>query len=152
MPRNARSAPLLATGLLALATFPATVPTLALASDDMVGSSAKEIVTETCMECHGGSAMGDDRIAPPMFAAKNHYQNLTDKQDFIATMSAYIQEPSEATTRMPGAIKKFGLMPNLDLDKATADAIAAFVWEADFNEPEWYQQHYQEEHGKAPDQ
>lgn len=96
--------------------------------------------------------MGDERIAPPMFAAKNHYKDLTNKQDFVEVLSAYLQAPSEDAARMPGAIKKFGLMPDLDLDAETADAIAAFIWETDFNEPEWYRQHYEEEHGKAPDQ
>ncbi len=148
MPTTSRRSPLLATSLLALAALPLALPSAVLADDDTAG----EIVAETCMACHGGAAMGDDRAAPPMFAAKNHYQNLTDRQAFVEALSAYIQEPSEATSRMPGAIKKFGLMPDLDLDKQTADAIAAFIWETDFNEPEWYQQHYQEEHGNAPDQ
>lgn len=125
---------------------------LALTANAQSEESALDVFSETCMACHGASANAADRSAPPIFAAKNHYSDLTDKDAFVAAVSAYIQNPSEEAARMPGAIKKFGLMPNLGLDAETADAIAAFVWETDFSEPGWYRKHYQEEHGKAPDQ
>ena len=109
-----------------------------------------DIFSQTCRACHGASANAVDRAAPPIFAAKNHYSDLTDKDAFVAALSAYIQSPSEATSRMPGAIKKFGLMPDLGLDAETADKLAEFVWQTDFNAPDWYRKHYEEEHGTAP--
>jgi hypothetical protein len=135
--------------LLSFATG-AALASLALTAPAQAEDSALKIFTETCLACHGESANAADRAAPPIFAAKNHYSDLTNKEDFVAALSAYIQSPSEEAARMPGAIKKFGLMPDLGLDAETADKLAEFVWQTDFSEPDWYRKHYEEEHGTAP--
>ena len=36
-------------------------------------SKGEQIYTEVCSVCHGAAADGEDRAAPPIFAAKNHY-------------------------------------------------------------------------------
>ena len=111
----------------------------------------EQVYGDVCVACHGADAEGEDRIAPPIFAAKNHYSDLTSREDFVAAMSSFILEPTEEAARMPGAIKKFEIMPNLGLSPEEAKAVSEFVFVTDFKAPKWYEQHYTEEHGEAPE-
>lgn len=112
--------------------------------------TGETVYKEVCSACHGAAADGDDRIAPPIFAAKNHYSNFTERDAFVRAVSAFILEPSVETAQMPGAIKKFELMPNLGLEKDAAVAVAEYLFATDLKAPEWYRKHYEEEHGEAP--
>ena len=47
----------------------------------------EQVYGDVCVACHGADAEGEDRIAPPIFAAKNHYSDLTSREDFVAAMS-----------------------------------------------------------------
>jgi len=113
-------------------------------------AQGEEIFMDVCLACHGPSAQGPDRIAPPIFAAKNHYAAYTEREAFVSAMSAYVLAPNERTTRMPGAIRRFGLMPEQGLTEEEARAAAEYVFATDFSVPDWYAKHYQEEHGEAP--
>ena len=122
------------------------------AADDHGGMIAQgaAIFKETCDVCHGAAAKGPDRAAPPVFAVKNHYSGLTDQGEFVDAVAAFIRAPNEAAAMMPGAIGKFGLMPAQTLTEEDARAVAEFLYATDFSMPDWYNQHYREEHGEAP--
>ena len=51
---------------------------------------------------------------------------------------------------MPGALRRFGLMPPQDLTEQEAIAFAEYLYATDFTLPDWYKVHYEEEHGEAP--
>jgi hypothetical protein len=52
---------------------------------------------------------------------------------------------------MPGAVNKFGLMPAMpQINDNDAQAVAAFLFDTNLNQPDWYKAHYEAEHGKAP--
>lgn len=121
----------------------------ALAEESLLQQGA-EIYRDICHVCHDPDLSGADRIAPPIFAAVNHYSDLSEKDDFVTAVAGYITAPNANTTRMPGAINRFGLMPAQSLTEDEARAVAAYLFETDFTLPDWYLQHYQEEHGEAP--
>jgi len=117
------------------------------------GVNGKEIYMNVCADCHGAGPAeehAEDRIAPPIFAAKNHYSDFTERQDFIDAVGAFIFAPTEAAAQMPGAVKKFGLMPEVGLSEAEAAEVAAYLFDTDFAAPEWYLEHYKAEHGETP--
>jgi hypothetical protein len=52
---------------------------------------------------------------------------------------------------MPGARMRFGLMPAIEMDEDDLRKIAEFVYDARFDIPGWYAEHYKQEHGKYPE-
>lgn len=106
---------------------------------------------DNCAACHGGYEMGDDRVAPPIFAVQGHYLSAyPDKTTFTKAIVAWAKDPSQARARMPGAIRRFGLMPAVELSDEDAAKIAEFIYDGQFDRPGWYADHYRQEHGKAP--
>jgi hypothetical protein len=49
---------------------------------------------------------------------------------------------------MPGAVRRFGLMPALPLPNDELEAIATIIFYSDLEAPEWFEA-YQKEEGKA---
>lgn len=121
----------------------------ATAQSDLVAQGA-EVFGRVCFDCHNATEPNPDMIAPPIFAAKNHYANFTLRDDFVLAVSAFLLDPQEATARMPGAIDQFGLMPPPGITGAEALAVAEYLYATDFTLPDWYQEHYRAEHGTAP--
>ena len=111
-----------------------------------------KLFQENCAACHMGEARGPDRIAPPIFAVKNHYRQVhQDKDGFIDALSAWILSPEKGKSLMPGAVRRFGLMEPVDLEETSARKIAEFIHSGEFHVPGWYAEHYRQEHGRDPD-
>jgi len=123
----------------------------ALADDaaDLV-AQGEAVFSNVCFECHNATAPNPDMVAPPIFAAKNHYAGFGERADFVAAVSGFVLNPTEQTSRMPGAIGRFGLMPAQEITEAEALAVAEYLFATDFSLPDWYKVHYEEEHGEAP--
>ena len=109
----------------------------------------KKLMETNCYVCHGTSASHDDRIAPPMVAIKKHYisDDIT-KEEFIAAMQAWVKNPNEDDAKMFGAVKRFGVMPKTPYPKETIQQIADYMFDYDIEQPEWFEDHFNEEKGK----
>ncbi len=84
-----------------------------------------------CATCH---LQTKTLSAPSALEIQTSYKSAhADKKDFIASMSAWVAEPNAKTSRMPEAIKKHGLMPELGYDLQTLQAISAYIFESDFS-------------------
>lgn len=90
-------------------------------------------------------------LAPPIFAVADHYKQThgDDRQAFIDAIVQWTKNPSEEKTLMPGAVTRFKLMPPFPIPDPDAKAVATFMFETDFTIPDWYEEHYLEEHGEA---
>jgi mono/diheme cytochrome c family protein len=121
---------------------------------DAETTKAYELMSTKCFACHGPDAALDNRMGPPMIAIKKHYiSNETTLEDFKNAMLAFVDSPSEILSKMPGAVKKFGLMPKMSFPKEEIELIAQYIYEQDIEEPEWFQKHYEEAHlnnGNSP--
>lgn len=102
------------------------------------------LVTNTCFTCHNPEATMDNRIAPPMFAVKNHYNGM-EEEAFVNAVVSFLEEPKEEKTMMPGALKKFGLMPPLSLSKEELNAVAYYLYHTELERPGWYADHFKAE-------
>src|SRR5690554_6487623 len=121
---------------------------LALAVQEHPG---KLLMQNNCYVCHNPKTAEDRMIAPPMVAVKMHYlSEETSKEEFSNNMVAFLEKPSEANSKMPGAVKKFGLMPYQFYPKETIRQIADYMYDNDIEEPEWFEEHYSEMHGDRP--
>lgn len=128
--------------------------TVANTTDPVVPKEANElgakIFQTQCMSCH--SAQNESGKAPPIFGVKDHViKAYPDREAFIKRVASWIKAPNANDVLMPGAVGKFGLMPAMpQLTDNEAQTVAAFLFDTNLSEPDWYKAHYQAEHGKTP--
>jgi mono/diheme cytochrome c family protein len=115
-----------------------------LASDD-----GKSLYHTLCESCHVPE--GQPTLAPPLFGMKNHVMGrYPAREDFIKYVANWVKKPDATRSLMPGAVKRFGVMPAFPYAEDQVRAVAAFIYDSDLTMPGWYQQHYQQQHGKKP--
>lgn len=107
------------------------------------------LMNRLCGACHMSDAK--PRIAPPMFGVINHVKDAyPTKQEFVQRVVSWVQEPKAENTLMPGAVRRFGLMPKQLVAEQDLQRIAAHMYERKQVLPDWYKKHYKERHGKDP--
>lgn len=111
----------------------------------------KQLMESNCYVCHNPKTSEENMIAPPMIVVKMHYisEGVT-KEDFIDEVTAYLKNPSEETSKMLGAVKKFGLMPYQFYPENTIRQIADYMFDNQIEEPKWFDEHYAKMHGDGP--
>lgn len=116
-----------------------------------VNHPGAKVYQSACMSCHTLAAK-EEGIAPPLFGVKDHViKAYPERTAFIKRVVDWVKAPNANDVLMPGAVKKFGLMPaQTQLSDADLQAVAAFIYDTDFTKPDWYAAHYQAEHGKKP--
>ena len=116
-----------------------------------VNHTGAKVYQSACMSCHALAAK-EEGIAPPLFGVKDHViKTYPERMAFIQRVVAWVKAPNPNDVLMPGAVKKFGLMPaQTQISDAELQAVAEFIYDTDFTKPDWYAAHYQAEHGKKP--
>jgi len=110
------------------------------------------LVSSQCVSCHSPRGNHENRVAPPFFAIKKHYMDSeTSLQDFKHSIVAFVSSPSTERSKMPGAVERFGLMPNMGYSREDLESIAAYLYLADMDTPDWFESHYAEHHGPTTD-
>lgn len=102
-----------------------------------------------CIGCHTLDASPGSATGPGVFAVKDHYlKTYPDRADFIQNVKDWVKSPNAADALMPGAIRKFGIMPAFPIPDSTLESIAGYIYDTDFPVPAGYQKHYKAEHGQ----
>ena len=71
-------------------------------------------------------------LAPPMHRVKDHYwDDETSEKEFVSAIVDWCENPTEETSLMPGARRKFGLMPKQKFDPKEVRAIATYMFHND---------------------
>ncbi|MEZ4857286.1 MAG: DUF3365 domain-containing protein [Flavobacteriaceae bacterium] len=110
----------------------------------------KKLMETYCYVCHHPTTPLESRVAPPMIAVKQHYiTENTSKEEFLNVFKNWMKEPSEEKVKMPGAVKKFGLMPYQPYSEEVIQQIGEYIYSFDIEQPEWFQDHFNQEHGKG---
>lgn len=110
----------------------------------------KKLLEEKCYVCHSPNASHDNRLAPPMIAVKKHYiSKNTTKEAFIEAMQNWVENPNKENAKMYGAVNRFGVMPKLEFSEETIKKISDYMFDYDIDQPEWFEEHYQEQQGKG---
>lgn len=101
-----------------------------------------------CLVCHGGAPNHDELIAPPMAAVKWRYsKQYSTKQDFVDGMVSWSLNPASETALMRGAVQEFNLMPKPATKEEDLKTIAAFIYDNELEQPDWFEEHFNEMHG-----
>lgn len=109
----------------------------------------KKLMEQHCYLCHSPSAdENSGRVAPPMVAIKAHYINQLGftREAFISEMESFVANPSVEKVHLKGAYKRFGLMPKQAFPNGSVQKIAAFMFDYQIEEPQWFKTHW-ESHG-----
>ncbi|WP_179352122.1 Tll0287-like domain-containing protein [Winogradskyella vidalii] len=105
----------------------------------------KKLMETNCYLCHSPTASETDRIGPPMVAIKRHYiSKNTTKADFVAAMQTWIENPNIDDAKMPGAVKRFGVMPYQHYPEETIAQISDYMYDFEIDQPNWFEAHYNE--------
>lgn len=110
----------------------------------------KELMESHCYVCHEVNSSRAERIAPPMFAVKKHYLSSgISKTEFVEDIVTWSENPSEETSRMPGAVNKFGIMPHLYFPEEVVEQIANYMFDHDIEKPSGFKNRAQHRKGKG---
>lgn len=91
----------------------------------------KALMESKCFTCHNTQGT-DNMLAPPMFRVKDHYiYDYEDKASFVNAIVAWVQNPQDSLSMMPGAKRKFGLMPKQNVPEDELRAIAGYIYDWD---------------------
>jgi hypothetical protein len=81
-----------------------------------------------------------------MVAIKEHYINSeTTLEEFSDELIAFVKNPSQENVKLKGAVEKFGVMPKMEFSENDLRDIAAYIYEAELESPDWFEDHYQKE-------
>lgn len=96
-------------------------------------SKGYELMKQKCYLCHfekPDPLKREQMIAPPMLRIKEHYKpTYPNKTEFSNAIIDFINNPSLEKTLMPGAVKKFKLMPKLIYDAEELRLIAETIYD-----------------------
>ena len=100
-------------------------------------SEGYKLMEQKCFICHfpvPDSSRKDEMIAPPMLRVQEHYKPAyPNKEDFIVAIKSWVKEPTEDKIQMPGASRKFEIMPYLPYTDEEIVLIATTLFEIDFS-------------------
>ena len=103
----------------------------------------KKLMEMQCYVCHNPKATPENRIAPPMIAIKNHYLTKgISKEAFIKEIQKFVKNPTAENSKMPGAVKKFGVMPKQYYSDKTIREIADYLYDNDVEKPKDYDENH----------
>ncbi|UMB54621.1 hypothetical protein MKD41_03920 [Lutibacter sp. A64] len=109
---------------------------IAISQQDLKSTKGYKLLESKCYICHfevPDPVKMNQMLAPPMLRVKEHYlPNYQNKEDFIKAITNIINNPSEENTLMPGAIKKFNLMPKLIYNQDELKLIAETIYKYNF--------------------
>lgn len=91
-----------------------------------------QLLQQKCLICHlitPDPAKMNQMIAPPIARVKEHYKPVyPNKEAFVQAVMTYVNDPSETRSLMPGAVKKFHLMPKIKYDQRELRQIAEALY------------------------
>lgn len=120
-----------------------------LVPSTQASEDGKALFETLCMHCH--SVSGQPTVAPPVFGMKNHVISAyPQREDFINYIVRWVEQPDASRALMPGAVRRFGVMPTFAYPQEQVRKVAEFLYDTDMRLPDWYRDHYRAEHGEAP--
>lgn len=98
-----------------------------LAYSIAMGADIYETIFDgNCGSCH---TLKDRSSAPLVTEVITRYKSKYPKErDFVNALSSWVSSPNQKNSLFPKAIKHYGLMPELGIDKDTLKGIARYLY------------------------
>ena len=117
-------------------------------SDHSLASGFKYL-EQNCFSCHSADASSENNISPTIASIKNHYMaDIPSEVQFVQNFIDFLVNPSEKTSKMPEAIKQYGLMPKMSFSEEQMKNMAIYVYNTPLEKPNWHEKYYAEEKNK----
>ncbi len=104
--------------------------------NEAVSAESYDLMKQKCFVCHMEKPSFEKKasmLAPPMIKIKEHYiPTFQNKSDFVDALVDFVTDPKKEKIMMPGAVRRFKIMPNLGLNKEDVAIIAAAIYDTDF--------------------
>jgi len=128
--------------MITINAFSYTIADRKIALSPQDNSKGYQLLKTYCYVCHNPYVESKDKmLAPPMMMVKNHYKpNYPVKADFINAIVKWVHHPSEEDVLMPGAVRKFKIMPPLAYPENDLRAIAEYIFDNELEKPMMMQQ------------
>jgi hypothetical protein len=108
-----------------------------------------KLVDDNCFTCHNPSMTSEPTAAPAMGTIKQRYKSSSkSKNQFVKDFIAFLTNPSLKTSKMPDAVSKYGLMPQMSYSKKQLNSIANYIYYTDIEKAGWYEKQYPKEKAK----
>ncbi len=79
-----------------------------------------------CGFCHN---LKDDSSGPLISEILKRYKaKYPQKEEFAKALKSWINRPSKDKALFPEAVKRYGLMPKVDLDEDSAEGVAEYLF------------------------
>jgi cytochrome c553 len=112
-----------------------------------IARQSKQNMENQCYVCHNPKSSKKNRVGPPIAAIKARYmKDAATKEEFVSAIWNFVEKPSKEKAKLKGAVKRFGVMPYQKFNQQEIEAIAAFIYEYQIEEPEWFRTHWKENH------
>jgi hypothetical protein len=108
-----------------------------ITSSPQDNSKGYQLLKTYCYACHNPYVESKDKmLAPPMMRVKKHYKpNYPVKEDFINAIIKWVHHPNEESALMPGAVRKFKIMPPLAYPEEDLRTIAEYIFDNELEKP-----------------
>lgn len=108
-----------------------------------------DIVSTQCFSCHHPDPSSSSGIAPAMADIKTAYLREGQSLEiFTKELEKFLQNPSAEISKMPEAVKKYGLMPKLSFSNEQISEIARYMYHTPVEDKSWYDTSYGKEKEK----
>jgi len=116
-----------------------TILSVLIATSSLFALSGQSVYDKHCAVCHKMVKPKSNLLAPPMPSVSKRLQrDINSKEEFVAFVRDYIQNPSQEKGHCsPKAFKHLGTMPPIgkSLTKEELDVISLWLYE-NFSHPE----------------
>jgi len=111
--------------------------------------TVEQMVEARCVVCHQGpDTPPAARLAPSLHSTRDHYLRMyPEREAFVLEMMLWIRSPDERRALMACAVRQFNMMPALPYPEPEIRAMAEYIYDTEFPEPEGYAGHFRAEHG-----
>jgi len=113
--------------------------------NNVSASDGEELYGQLCASCHTPNA--SVKIAPKIDAVVDHVRKAyPQREDFISRIVEWVDEPKAEIALMPGAIRKFNLMPKLGYNQHDVEEIAEYLFDKNIVLSKEYLEHKKKGH------
>lgn len=120
-------------------------------NSSIANAEGLKLFQQNCYACHSVTTKSHDEIiAPPMVSVKRRYLKAYDsKDDFVKAVVAYASDPKAENALMIGAVNQFKAMPKQAFKEEDLRKIATYIYNNEIETPEWFEDHFQQNHGNG---
>lgn len=100
-------------------------------------AEGKRLMENKCYVCHNPNVKEKHLIAPAFVDIKTAYYT-SNEDEFVKSITSFVNGPEKDKAKLPEAVEKYGLMPYQRYDGESIRKIALYMYNNKIQEPEWW--------------